>query len=367
MTRDVLVAGETLIDFLPERSGSLEDVPGFERRPGGAPANVAVGLARLEHAPQFWTRVGDDPFGRYLESTLSDAGLPSRFVEFDADAKTTLAFVTHDETGDREFSFYRDGTADTRLEPGRVDDATLADLDWVHAGGVTLASGSSRAATLDLLERASAAGCTTSFDPNFRPELWPDGETFARVGRDALAHVDVCKATVEELERLGFEAESSPTDGGSASNAGSASKPEALARAALEYGRSTEIDGTGPHTVFVTRGSEGALAVSSARAAWASTDSTATTNAADDDSAPIVADHPGFDVDVVDTTGAGDAFVAGAIVAVRDGRSLEGTLEFATAVAATTTTDSGAMTALPTRDGVDSILENGEKSRPDGI
>jgi len=83
-------------------------------------------------------------------TTVSPFGL----VERDPGAKTTLAFVTHDETGERAFTFYRDGTADTRLEPGRIDDETLADCEWVHAGGVTLSSGPSRAATLDLLERA---------------------------------------------------------------------------------------------------------------------------------------------------------------------------------------------------------------------
>ncbi|MXV62265.1 carbohydrate kinase [Natronorubrum sp. JWXQ-INN-674] len=336
MTHDVLVAGETLIDFLPERPGSLEDVSGFDRRPGGAPANVAVALARLEHAPLFWTRVGDDPFGRYLESTLSDAGLPTKFVERDPDAKTTLAFVTHDESGDREFTFYRDDTADTRLDPGRVDDATLADLEWVHVGGVTLAGGSSREATLDLLERASTAGCTTSFDPNFRPELWADAETFARVGREALAAVDVCKATVEELEALGFAGDS----------------PDALARAVLEYGD----DEAGPHTVFVTRGSEGALAVASAAALWDSGPESKLGTKSNPESNEVA--HGGFEADAVDTTGAGDAFVAGVIAALRDGRSLAGTLEFANAVAATATTDAGAMAALPTRDAVESMLED---------
>ena len=317
MIHDVLVAGETLIDFIPERAGPLEDVAGFERRPGGAPANVAVALARLDEPPLFWTRVGDDPFGRYLERTLADDGLPTRFIARDTEAKTTLAFVTHDKTGDREFSFYRDGTADTRLEPGRIDDQTLADCEWVHAGGVTLSNGPSRAATLDLLERAATAGCTVSFDPNWRPELWPDEEAFASTVGDALAHVDVCFATVTELETLGVSGES----------------PTEIARAA--------IDGGAAHTVFVTRGSEGAVAVASDDAPW---------------SAATVA-HRGFAVDTVDTTGAGDAFVAGAIDALRDGRDLAETVAFANAVAATTTTARGAMAALPTRDAVVELLE----------
>ncbi|WP_226006381.1 carbohydrate kinase family protein [Natrinema salinisoli] len=317
MPHDVLVAGETLIDCIPERPGPLEDVAGFERRPGGAPANVAVALSRLEEPPLFWTRVGEDPFGRYLERTLADRGLPDEFVDRDPDAKTSLAFVTHDETGDREFTFYRDGTADTRLEPGRIDDETLSECEWVHAGGVTLASGSSRAATMDLLERAAAADCTVSFDPNLRPELWPDTETFASVVRDALACVDVCVATVEELEALGFAGDT----------------PTAIASAAVERGPI--------HTVLVTRGDEGAIAVADDDAPWGA----------------ATVDHPGFSVETVDTTGAGDAFVGGAISALRASRRLEGTVAFANAVAATATTAPGAMTALPTRDAVTSLLE----------
>ncbi|QLG47490.1 carbohydrate kinase family protein [Natrinema halophilum] len=317
MEHDVLVAGETLIDFLPHQTGPLEDVATFERRPGGAPANVAVSLTRLERPPLFWTRVGDDPFGRYLERSLVECGLSDRWIERDEDAKTTLAFVSHDEIGDREFSFYRHDTADTRLEPGRIDDGTLAACEWVHAGGVTLSSGSSRTAILELLERAAAAGCTVSFDPNLRPELWPDEAAFPNVVGDALAHVDICLATVAELEALGFT-------GGS---------PKAIARAVLDRGSI--------HTVFVTQGSDGAVAVAGDEAPWPAT----------------VVEHSGFEVETIDTTGAGDAFVAGVIDALRDGTNLTETVAFANAVAAMSTTASGAMTALPTRDAVTALLE----------
>ncbi|WP_265108084.1 carbohydrate kinase family protein [Halosolutus halophilus] len=312
---EILVAGEALIDFLPEEPGPIAAVEGFDRRPGGAPANVAVALARLGDAPLFWTRVGDDPFGRYLHETLAAYGLPERFLELDPDAKTSLAFVTHDETGDREFSFYRDGTADTRLEPGRIDDAVLADLEWIHAGGVALSGGRSREATLDLLDRAADRDCTVSFDPNERPELWPDADTYRTVVREALSNVDVLKATAGELSRLGFEGESA----------------EAIARDAMAVG---------PEVVFVTRGDAGAIAV-----------------AADETSWDGIARHPGYDPDVVDTTGAGDAFVAGAIAALREGRDLAATLSFANAVGAAATTAAGAMAALPDRETVDSIRE----------
>lgn len=313
MTREILVAGEALIDFLPDHPGPIDTVEGFDRRPGGAPANVAVALARLERQPLFWTRVGDDPFGRYLHDTLTDDGLPDRFIELDPDAKTSLAFVTHDETGDREFSFYREGTADTRLEPGRIDDGVLDGCEWVHAGGVTLSSGRSRDATLDLLERAAAQDCTVSFDPNERPELWPDGETYRETVRTALENVDVLKATVGELETLGFEGASA----------------EAIAR---------EVLAAGPKLVFVTRGSAGSIAVGAAESPWSGN-----------------ASHPGYDPGVVDTTGAGDAFVAGAIAALLDGQELANTLAFANATGAAATTAAGAMAALPGRDEVETI------------
>ncbi|MFC6906511.1 carbohydrate kinase [Halalkalicoccus tibetensis] len=301
---NILVAGETLIDFLPDRPGSLREVETFTRRPGGAPANVAVGLAALGEVPWFWTRVGGDPFGEDLIETLESHDLPQRLVERDPDAKTTLAFVSHDEEADREFSFYRDRTADTRMEPGTIDDALLERVSWVHLGGVTLASDPSRAATLELAERAGEFGCTVSFDPNARPELWDDREEFEALVGEILPQVDVLKATPEDLAEAGIEGEG--TD---------------LARAACDRG---------PHTTLVTLGGEGALAVGTDESPW------------NDE-----ASHPGYRVDPVDTTGAGDAFTAGAIAALAGGEGLAEALAFGNAVAATTTTAEGAMTALP--------------------
>ncbi|USZ68394.1 carbohydrate kinase [Halorussus salilacus] len=320
---NVLVAGETLIDFLPDSPGPLSGVEGFSRRAGGAPANVAVALSRLGEPPWFWTRVGEDPFGGHLAETLAGYGVPDRFVERDPDAKTALAFVSHDESADRAFTFYRDGTADTRLEPGGVSDETLDSVEWVCLGGVMLAAEPGRSATLDLAERASGRDCTVVFDPNARPELWPDGDEFADLVGRMFDYADVVKATPEDLRAVGFEADD----------------PETLAEAVCERG---------PHTALLTLGGAGAVAAATAPAPWG----------------PETAAHAGYEVDPVDTTGAGDAFTAGALAALAgriggEGRpSLSDALAFANAVAAVTTTAVGAMSALPTREEVRRFRES---------
>lgn len=310
---DVLVAGELLVDFLPRRDGPLADIESFERRAGGAPANVAVGLTRLGHAPWFWTRVGRDPFGDFLVETMEEHGVPRRFVERDPTAKTTLAFVARGTGGDVDFSFYRDDTADTRLEPGGVPDGIVTAVDIVYVGSVTLASDPSRTATVDLVERAREVDRTLVFDLNARPELWADGE-FDRVVSDLLGAVDVVKATPADLDDLSFV----DTD----------ESPAALARS---------LCSRGPSAAFLTLGDAGSYAF------------------ATDESplAPGTAAHDGYAVDAVDTTGAGDAFTAGVLAALVDGeRDPASVLAFANAVAAVSTRARGAMSALPTRERV---------------
>ncbi|WP_135830434.1 carbohydrate kinase family protein [Halorussus halobius] len=336
---DVLVAGESLIDFLPDSARPLADVASFERRAGGAPANVAVGLARLGNPPWFWTRFGEDPFGDYLAETLAEAGVPRRFVERDPDAKTALAFVTRDAGGagdsadranaetddadaDRAFTFYRDGTADTRLEPGGVPDAALDGASWVALGGVMLAADPGRTATLDLADRAAARDCTVVFDPNARPELWASDAAFADLALEAFDRADVVKATPGDLAAAGIEADD----------------PASLAESVTKFG---------PHTALLTLGESGSVAHATDDAPWG----------------PATAAHGGYDVDAVDATGAGDAFTAGALAAFADGESsLSAVLSLANAVAALTTTARGAMTALPTREAVDAFRRNASSS-----
>jgi fructokinase len=326
-TPDTLVVGETLVDMHPDGPGSLADVETFHRRPGGAPANVAVGLARLGSPPALWTRVGEDGLGDFLAETLRAEGIPDDLLQRDPTAPTGLAMVSLDADADRGFVLYLDGTASTRLQPGAVSDGRLAATAWLHVGGVELAHDPARQAVLDLLDRVPAE-TTVSFDPNARPQLWTTydyAETLQRV----LPSVDVLVASVEDLEPAGF-----PSD------------PVAVAREILadadgEDGSHVASDERGgPHTVLVTRGSAGALARATAAAPWG----------------PATTAHGGFTVEPVDTTGAGDAFTAGAITALGEGQSLSAAVTFANAVAAESTTARGAMAALPRRTAVTSLL-----------
>lgn len=308
-TPAVLVAGEALVDLFPTSGGRLADAESFRRRAGGAPANVAVGLARLETEPLLWTRVGTDPFGTHLQAVLDREGVPEDLVVVDEERKTAHTLVGDDPTADQSFTFFESGTATMAMEAGTVSEATLDAVEWVHLGGVLLCREQGRAAMLDLAERAQAAGCTVSFDPNTRLDLWPDRETLAATMERALTLTDVLKTDREDLSIL-LDTE---TD------------IDTVARALQTYG---------PHTVCLTRGSEGTYACSTPDAPWGET----------------VVEAPAPDVSVVETTGAGDAFVAGLVTALQtNGLDLPGGVRFANAVGALATTDTGAMAALPTR------------------
>ena len=300
----VLVAGETLVDFVPELPGPPGEAGGYAPKFGGSAANVALALDRVGVPPLFWTRLATDDFGAFLRSHLADSDIPGEWIESDPGARTTLAVVSHDDRADRSFAFYRENGADTRLESGTVPDETLASTAWVHTTGVTTSVEPSRTATLDLQARATEHA-TVSFDPNWRPEMWHSRHEFGAVVRGALHAVDVVKATPEDLEAAGFEGDD----------------PAAVARAVASYG---------PHTVVLTLGGAGAYCYGT-------------------DDSPVSGDsrHEGYDVDVVDTTGAGDAFLAGFVASLTTGvRDGERALALANAVGAIVTTRPGGVTAL---------------------
>ena len=172
---DVLAVGEILIDFT-QNGLSGQGNKMFEANPGGAPANVLAALNKYGKRCALVAKVGDDGFGRTLISALEASGIDSSFVAVDGNALTTLAFVQTFEGGEREFSFYRDRTADVMLSNEDIPLEALKESKIIHFGSVSLSSEPARSAVHYMIEEAFRMGKFISFDPNYRPFLWSDSE-----------------------------------------------------------------------------------------------------------------------------------------------------------------------------------------------
>ena len=298
---DIVCLGELLIDFVPTVTGvGLEGAEVFRKAAGGAPANVAVGVARLGGTSAFMGKVGADGFGRFLADTLSAAGVDTGPLLFAAGAPTSLAFVSLAPDGDREFLFYRHTAADTLFAPEEVDEAAIRDCRVLHYGSISLITEPCRSATLHAIERARQFGVRRSYDPNLRLALWPD-EAAARDGMLlGLRHAEIVKIGVEEVEFLTGE-----TD---------------VARGVRALWHDDLL------LVAVTAGREGCV--------WFTREASGAV--------------PGFVVAAVDTTGAGDAFMAGLLAEwvrtpdpLADAATVDRMCRVANAAGAVTTTSRG--------------------------
>ncbi len=316
-----LCVGEALIDFVAASGpGDLADVTIFHRAAGGAPANVAVGLARLGIASGFVGRVGDDAFGRHLRDTLADAGVDVSAMRATPGLRTGLAFISHDHTGERHFAFHREPGADTRLTPADIDAAPIMGCRALYFSSLGLVGEPSRSALRHAIARARAAGALVAFDPNLRQDLWPDTAAATAGLRDGMAAATLIKISEEEVRFL-------VPDG-----------PLETAARRLWH--------DGLEAMLVTRGRQGCLGLTADRSVAV----------------------PGLKVEAVDATGAGDGFMAGFLAerlragpAALSADGLAAALRFATATGALTTTCPGVIPALPTRRAVEDLL-----SRPTG-
>jgi fructokinase len=304
---DVLCLGEALVDLLPDRRGRLEDCDRFEVCSGGAPANVATGLARLGLRVGFRGVVGDDPFGRLLARKLAEEGVECA-LRFAKERPTGMWFVALDARGERSFfSPNAKFSADKLLAPSDVDRALVARARWLHVGSSAHVLPAAQDALREAVAAARAAGVLVSFDPNLRLHLWDDVAPLRRLCADVLPHCAIAKIAADELELCTGE-----TD------------PERAA---------ARLHDLGVPLACVTLAEEGALV-----------------RHGDD-----VVHVPAERVEVVDTTGAGDGWVAGLLAAVaRTGSiaalsraDLERAVRFANRVAARVVTRFGAVAGLP--------------------
>ncbi|KAF5457514.1 hypothetical protein F2P56_021613 [Juglans regia] len=310
----VVCFGEMLIDFVPTISGvSLADAPAFKKAPGGAPANVAVGIARLGGSSAFIGKVGEDEFGYMLADILKENNVNNDGMRFDPGARTALAFVTLRRDGEREFMFYRNPSADMLLQVVELDFDLIRKAKIFHYGSISLITEPCKSAHIAAAKAAKDAGVVLSYDPNLRLPLWPSAES-AREGILSIWDTaDIIKISEEEISFL--------TKGEDPYN-------DAVVRKLFHPNLKLLLVTDGPDGCrYYTKEFSGRVG--------------------------------GLEVDAVDTTGAGDAFVAGILSQLAVDLSLlqkedllRDALKFANTCGALTVMERGAIPALPTREAV---------------
>ena len=312
----VVCFGEALVDMLARPAGEPGAPRQFVEYAGGAPANVAVAVARLGGHARFVGMLGEDLFGDMLVSQLAAAGVDVTCVQRTGEAKTALAFVSLDEQGERSFSFYRPPAADLLFREAHFDAACFDGIAVFHVCSNSLTEPAIATTTLAGMQRARAEAALVSMDLNLRPALWPRGVDPAPLAWQALEEADLVKLSVGELEFLAH------AEGG---------EDAVLHRLGNGHAQCVLVtDGAAPIRWF-TRTRQGIAST--------------------------------FTVAAIDTTAAGDAFVGGWLHALAEQNVTPGTLaeflehperladtlRFAAACGALATTRHGAFAAMPTR------------------
>jgi len=303
--------GELLIDFVALEMGVLVgDASGFVKAPGGAPANVAVAVARLGYDSAFMGQVGDDPFGHHLAEILAAESVNIDGLTFSQEARTALAFVSNTDDGDRSFMFYRHPSADMLMTPDDVNTDVIDDSEIFHFGSITMIHEPSKSATLKAVQYAVDNGKFVSYDPNLRLPLW-GSEAEAKTGMlEGFQYANFVKISEDELIFLtgGTNVES------------------------LWHDRMDMLCVTYGHNGAVIHLKDG-----------------------------TTIKHSGYAVRATDTTGAGDSFVAGILIGILDHRDdyvehLADILDFANGIGALTTRQKGAIPSLPSMEQVKAFL-----------
>lgn len=198
---DVVALGELLIDFTNVAADS-EGYPTMAAHPGGAPANFLAALSKFGAKSALLGKVGNDTFGKLLTNTLRNAGIETKGLVMSDDVFTTLAFVTLDETGNREFAFARKPGADTQLSFEEIDLSLIDEAKVFHFSTLSLTDEPARSATCKAVAYAKEKGKLVTYDPNLRKPLWRDLEEAKQQLLWGLGQADVVKISDEEVEFL---------------------------------------------------------------------------------------------------------------------------------------------------------------------
>ncbi|MHC1684708.1 MAG: carbohydrate kinase [Clostridiaceae bacterium] len=320
---DFVSIGEILIDFSPcKQEGS--EYPVFQQNPGGAPANVACVLSKLGCKPAFIGKVGNDSFGNCCKNALEENGVSTEFMISSNEYNTTITFVNLDETGNREFSFYRDNTADVNLNVNDLQDMKYTDTRFFHFGSVSLSDEPSRTAVFTTVKKAKEAGCIISYDPNVRLNLWKDKELAKQVISQGIKYTDILKISEEEAEFL-FE----ETD---------------CEKVCEVINANYDIP-----IVLITKAEKGCFAMINKKYYLSL----------------------GYKQNTVDTTGAGDSFLGGILyklitlkkdISLLSENEIFDMLNFANAIGSLVVTKKGAIPAIPTMEVILDCIRIGERN-----
>lgn len=308
--KTVITVGEVLIDFFcTDVEKSLREGTHFLKQAGGAPANVSVVISMLGGASAIVGKVGADPFGDFLRQTLADRRVNTSMLVRDHRASTTLAFVSLKADGERDFVFHRGADQFLRDEDLHFDQLDKAKI--LHFGSATaLLSDPLRKTYLKVMRKARQKRIFTSFDPNYRRDLW-SGRTdeFIAQVRQALPYADFVKVSAEELQIV---------------TGGNSNREDAL----------KTLHEQGVKLVVVTLGKDGSLFSNGLK----------------------IKHVPSINVQSIDSTGAGDAFVGAVLyrlsqlddpeTVIGNEQQLEEIVSFANRIGARVCTQVGAITAF---------------------
>ena len=313
---EVIGLGEVLIDFIASEPVHYTEASTFIKCFGGAPMNTIVGVARLGVKAGAVAAVGEDPFGEYIIKEFKRNNVDTSHVIMKKGKRTTLAFVINEPvTGERTFFFYRKpwagGTADSALTTKDIDHKYISKSKILHVSGFALSQNPSRKAILEAIRFAKEQGVKISFDPTLRLDVWNSQLSIRKMYNYVLKMADIATFSSEEAEFI-FKTK----------------EPKEAAERALEFG--VEIVG-------VKLGAKGALIRSK-------------------DGVEVFA--PSYNVNVIDTTGAGDGWNAGLLVGLIKKLGLEDCVKIANAVGAFVVTKRGAITALPFKEELNKFLKD---------
>lgn len=316
---DVVALGELLIDFT-ENGLSEQGNPLLEANPGGAPCNVLSMLQKLGDKTAFIGKVGNDGFGHLLTKAVQEQGIDTTGLVYDNDVHTTLALVLKKENGDRDFAFYRNPGADMNLKEEEVNESLIASSSIFHFGTLSLTDESVKKATQKAVKVAKENGLTITFDPNLREPLWRSLEEAHEQVAWGLQQADVVKISDNEITWF----------------TGMDNYDEGIAFLQKEY--------PNLKLICLSMGGDGSKAVYR----------------------DIHVAYPAFLQEAtIETTGAGDTFCACMIHTVLengidhlDEEKLIEMLKFANAAASLVTTKKGALRVMPTKEEVETFIEN---------